>query len=281
MIRIAQAASSETFGKYGTAPNQRRTGATKEKPGGNMDGELNIINWKGGWEAVYRAVDDSVAEFIANFFYRAVENGSGIGYSWTGNTGLFDWLKKHNSKDPRDVDTPVNTDCAALTGAAVYNAGIHDDRLRAMQTSNMDNILMSTNAFIKLTGRDLCENGKGIQRGDILWKTGHAACALDSDPEATKPMFYFRKLTFKGVSISAGTPGTRAAQKVTSVAKSGYRPVVARLSYVNDSSLANVTPFFGYGDEDRLCLNFYRASGKSGSIDCNVMVVYVRKEVTG
>lgn len=281
MIRIAQAASSETFGKYGTAPNQRRTGVTKEKPGGNLDGELNIINWRGGWEAVYRPLDPAVAEFIADFFYKAVANGSGIGYSWTGNTGLFDWLKNHNSKDPGDVNTPVNTDCTALAGAAVYNAGIHDDKLRTMTTSNMDAVLMGTNAFLKLSGKDLCEKGKGIQRGDLLWRTGHAACTLDSDPDySLKPTFYFQKYSFNGTNITAGTPGTRAVQRTRSVAKNGYRIVDARLSYVSNSAIANVVPFFGYGDEDRLCVNFYRA-GTSGTIDATIVVVYVREELTG
>ena len=278
MIRIAQAASSETFGKYGVAPNQRRTGVTKEKPGGNLDGELNIINWRGGWEAVYRPLDPAVAEFIADFFYKAVANGSGIGYSWTGNTGLFDWLKNHNSKDPGAVNTPVNTDCTALAGAAVYYAGIHDEKLRTMLTSNMDSVLMGTNAFIKLTGKDICEKGKGIQRGDLLWRTGHAACALDSDPDYVKPMFYLQKYNFSA-TVSAGTPGTRAVQKTRSVKKDGYRILEVRLKYVNNSALANVVPFMGYGDEDRLCVNFYRAAG-SGTVEATVMVVYVRKELT-
>lgn len=277
-IRIAQAASSETFGKYGVAPNQRRTGVTKEKPGGNLDGELNIIYFKGGWEAVYRPLDPEVAEFIANFFYRAVANGSGIGYSWSGNTGLFDWLKNHGSKDPGDVNTPVNTDCTALAGAAVYYAGIHDDKLRTMLTSNMDSVLMGTNAFIKLTGKDICEKGKGIQRGDLLWRTGHAACALDSDPDYVKPMFFFQKYNFSA-TVSAGTPGTRAVQKTRSVKKDGYRILEVRLTHVNNSALANVVPFMGYGDEDRLCVNFYRATG-SGTAEATVMVVYVRKDLT-
>lgn len=282
MIRIAQASSSETFTRYGIAPNQRRTGVTAAKPQGNLDGELNIINWDGGWEAVYRPIDPEVAEKIANIFYQAVANGSHIGYSWNGFTGLFDWLKKHGSTNPADVDTPVNTDCTGLTGAAVYNAGIHDDRLRTLTTDKMDEVLMSTNAFLKLSGKDLCEKGKGIQRGDLLWRTGHAACALDSDPDYTmKPMIYFQKYTYDNVSITAGTPGTRAEQKMRLIAKPGYRPVVARLGSVSNSALANVVPFIGGGQEAKLYVNYYRASGGSGSINAAVIVVYVREELTG
>ena len=280
-IRIAQASSSETFGRYGVAPNQRRTGATDKKPEGNLDGELNVVNWHGGWECVYRPFDESIADDIAAFVYRAVCNGSHIGYSWSGNTGLFDAVKKKGDKDPLSVDTLVNTDCAALIGAAVYFSGIEDSRLRTMTTDKMDKIIMETGAFVKLTNYSLCEKGKGIRRGDILWRSGHTACALDTDPISYKEAVYLAKYNFNGVSITAGEAGIRAVQKTRSVAKSGYRPVVARLSHVNNSALANVVPFFGYGDKERLCVNFYRASGGSGTIDCTVIVIYVRKEFTG
>lgn len=94
-------------------------------------------------------------------------------------------------------------------------------------------------------------------------------------------LVYFQTYDFNGVSISAGTAGTRAAQQSTSVYKAGYRPIVARLSYVSDSSLANVVPFFGGGDESGLYVNFYRASGGSGTINATVIVAFIRTEVTG
>lgn len=94
-------------------------------------------------------------------------------------------------------------------------------------------------------------------------------------------LVYLQTYDFNGVSISAGTAGTRAAQRSQSVYKSGYRPIVARLSYVSDSSLANVVPFFGGGDESGLYVNFYRASGGSGTINATVIVAYIRTEVTG
>lgn len=279
MIHIAQASSSETFTKYGKAPNQRRTGASRAKPEGNLDGELNIVPWYDGWEAVYRAIDGEVAEKIATFMYRAVANGNYIGYSWSGNTELFDALQKKGTTDPLDVDTLVNCDCCTLLGAAVDAAGIHDAGLRALVTWKADEVLMRTNAFTKLTGKEMLETGKGIQRGDILWKTGHVAVALDSDPVITGEMFVFEKLTFSGVKITAGTPGTRAAQLSRSVAKAGYRIIVPRLASVNNSALCDVRPFIGGGKEKTLYVNFYRASGNSGTIDTTVVVVYVREDI--
>lgn len=279
MIRIAQASSSENFTKYGKAPNQRRTGASRTKPEGNLDGELNVVNWYGGWEAVYRPIDGEVAEKIATFMYRAVANGNYWGYSWSGNTEAWDALHKKNTTDPMDVDTLVNCDCCTLVGAAVDAAGIHDSGLRAMTTWKQDTVLMRTNAFVKLTDKDMLNNGKGIRRGDILWKTGHTAVALDTDPVTPAGnLFVFKKFPFNGVLISAGTPGTRAVQRSLSVAKKGYRIVSVRLSYVSNSALAKVDPFLGWGDENRMAVNFYRASGAGGPIDATVMVVYVRED---
>lgn len=282
MIRIAQASSSENRTKYGKAPNQRRTGASRTKPEGNLDGELNVVNWYGGWEAVYRAIDGEVAEKIATIAYRAVANGNYIGYSWSGNTQLFDAMKAKGTTDPMDVDTLVNTDCAAKVGVCVYFAGIHDERLRAMTTWKEDEILMSTNAFIKLTDTAMLNNGKGIRRGDILWKSGHTAVALDSDPVAPSgQMFVFKRFDFNSVNITAGTSGTRAAQRTKLVGKKGYRPLTPSLYYVNNSALANVKAFFGWGDNNnKLTVNFYRASGASGTMNVTVEIVYVREDVT-
>ena len=278
MIRIAQASSSENFGKYGIAPNQRRTGASRTKPEGNLDGELNVVDWYGGWEAVYRPIDGAVAERIATFMYRAVANGNYWGYSWSGNTEAWDALHAKNTTDPMDVDVFVNCDCCTLVGAAVDAAGIHDAGLRAMTTWREDEILMRTNAFVKLTDKDMLNNGRGIRRGDILWKSGHTAVALDSDPVIPGNLFFYQKVAFNGVLISAGTPGTRAVQRTIKVGKPGYKLFDVRLSYVSNSALAKVDPFPGWGDDSKIAVNFYRASGAGGPIDATVVVIYVREE---
>ena len=308
MIRIAQASSSENFTKYGKAPNQRRTGVTRTKPEGNLDGELNIVPWYGGWEKVYRPIDPSIAEKIANFSYRAVANGNYIGYSWSGNTQLFDALKEKGSTDPMDVDTLVNCDCATLVGAAIWYSGIHAEGLRTLTTWKMDTVLPATNAFNVLTTKELCEQGKGIRRGDILLKSGHTAVSLDTDDSGVRvtlnndglffndekwnlvgkypnnidmtKLFAFDRFNFYGVTVPAGTIGTRGTQMSKVITKSGYRPIVARLTYVSDSSLCNIIPFFGNGDGDRtLHVNFYRATRSKFSVDAGVMVVYIREDV--
>ena len=305
-IRIAQASSSEDFTKYGNPGNQRRTGVTAAKPQGNLDGELNVITFKDPWECVYRAIDPEVAEKIAQFMYESVANAN-VGYSWSGNTQLFDAMKSKGTTNPKDVTTKVNVDCATDVGGAIYFAGIKDDRLRALVTWKMDEVLMSTNAFSKLTSKELVEHGKGLRRGDILWRTGHTGVVLDTDTSNIRivldntglefedekgnvtgkypaninmnKLFYFQKFTFNNISISSGTPGTRATQISRAIGKAGYKPFEPRLASVSNSALVDVRPFFGGGEENKLYVNYYRASSGSGKVDCSVVVIYIRSDV--
>lgn len=190
MLRLAQAASSEYYSTWGEPPNQRRTGATKENPGGNMDGELNVVPFYGGWEYVFRPKSPEVAEFIAWLMEGAVENGDHIGYSQCNEQypreGVFDALFAMANPDTRKIKALVNCDCSSLTGAVVYSAGIKDPALyrpdlRTMWTGSERELLMSTGAFVELTDPLLLELGTGLRRGDILLKTGHTATAIDND----------------------------------------------------------------------------------------------------
>lgn len=190
MLRLAQAASSEYYSAYGSPPNQRRTGATKDNPGGNMDGELNVVPFYGGWQYVFRAKDAEKAEKIAWLMEGAVENGAYIGYGQDclasdhgryPRTGLFDAMFAQMVPDPRKLRVPVNCDCSSSAGACVYSAGVQDMRLRDMWTGTEREILMSTGEFVELTDPLLLELGTGLRRGDILLKTGHTAIAIDTD----------------------------------------------------------------------------------------------------
>ena len=127
MIRLAQAASSEHFSAWGEPPNQRRTGVTASNPGGNMDGELNVVSFYGGWEICFRPVTTNLGDKIATFMEAAVRNGQYIGYGQNNGKypreGVFDALAKLKSTDPAKIKTLCNCDCSSLVGAAVYYAG--------------------------------------------------------------------------------------------------------------------------------------------------------------
>ncbi len=181
VLRIAHASSSETFGKYGEAPNQRRTGVTEDNPGGNMDGELNVTENPFNWSVIYRPVNKNRAEFIASFVIAAVANGSHIGYSQNGRTGVFDSLQAMNSTDPAEITDLVNCDCATLVGAAVYYSGLHWSTLRKLCTWEMVDVLGGSDEFIVLTDDAMLHSGAGIKRGDILFRSGHTAVSIDKD----------------------------------------------------------------------------------------------------
>lgn len=191
MLRLAQASSSENFSEYGTPPNQRRTP-------GKLDGELNVVNFYGGWQYVFRAKDEAKAEAIADFVMGAVENAAYIGYGQDSlksdggkypRTTLFDALFKMASpQNPRKVKTLCNCDCSSLVGCALYYAAyIRNPDFRTMWTGTERKMIMDTGEFIELTDPLLLEIGTGLKRGDILlWFNpatgkGHTAVAIDSD----------------------------------------------------------------------------------------------------
>lgn len=185
MIRIAQAGSSEFGSAWGVPPNQRRTGVTAQKPEGNMDGELNVVKFQGAWEAVFRPVSSIVADKLAWLITQAVKNGSHIGYGQNNGqyprTGVFDEMARQKEQDPDKISVLVNCDCSSLTGACVFFAGVKDPALRDMNTYTEREILMKTGQFIELRDPELLKSARGIKRGDILWRPGHTAVAIDSD----------------------------------------------------------------------------------------------------
>lgn len=186
MIRIAQAASSEYGTAWGEPPNQRRTG-------GKLDGELNVVPFAtNGWTLVFRPLEHPIAEKIAKIMERAVMNGDHIGYGQNNGqyprTGVFDALMKMGVPDPMEIKTLVNCDCSSLVGAACYFAGVYMPELRNMYTGNQRDILRRSGQFVELDDKTLLQSAQGIKRGDILWKNGHTAVALDTDEtQATVP----------------------------------------------------------------------------------------------
>jgi len=187
MLRIAQAASSETGTAYGTPPNQLRTP-------GKLDGELNVIPfYESGWKAVFRAKDPYMGDRIAELAYKIVSAGDKVGYGQqvegtSARTGLFDALKNMTTPDPAKIPIPVNCDCSSLAGACAYFAGATNPDLRNMNTTTGPSRLIASGRFVQLTDRDLLMTGRGMKRGDIFWRPGHMMIGIDSDGEqSTEP----------------------------------------------------------------------------------------------
>lgn len=187
MIRLAQAASSEFYSAWGEPPNQRRTK-------GNLDGELNVVPFYGGWEICFRPINPNLGERIADFMLNAVRNGDFIGYGQNNGkyprTGVFDALMKLSTPDPMQITTLCNCDCSSLVGAAVYFSGVHMSALRTMYTGTERDIFRVSGEFAEITDATLLQSGQGIRKGDILLKAGHTAVSLDTDgKQETTPCF--------------------------------------------------------------------------------------------
>lgn len=186
MIRLAQAASSEYFSKWGEPPNQRRTGVTDAKPEGNMDGELSVVPFAdSGWTHVFRPIDEKIADKIAWFMEQAVKNWRYIGYGQNNGkyprTGVFDACMEMSEADPYFISTLCNCDCSSLTGAACYFSGVYAPQLRNMNTSTERQMLMQTGQFVEIRDTELLRSGRGVRRGDIYFKVGHTCVAIDTD----------------------------------------------------------------------------------------------------
>lgn len=185
MLHLAQAASSEYHSAYGTPPNQLRTK-------GALDGELNIVDFYGGWRYCFRPKNPDVAERIAYLMEGAVLNANFIGYGQASlksdggrypREGVFDALFQMANRDTRLIKTLCNCDCSSLVAACVYGASsaLYIPELRTMWTGTERQMLMQTGEFVEITDPLLLQLGTGLKRGDILLKDGHTAVSIDSD----------------------------------------------------------------------------------------------------
>lgn len=253
------------------------------QPGDQNGKEVAIENWylhDKGW-VVIRAKDETVRKKIAQDMRYICENDN-IGYSYNLNRrGLVNAAKQYNY-DASRVRVKCETDCSMSAVCCIRFAGVN---VEDFTTANEVEKCKSTGAFDILTDDKYCKSSDYLLEGDILvTKTmGHTVVVLNDGPKAKEtlkmPDFYFQTFTYNGVNITAGTPGTRAVQRSKTLLKIGYRPIVARLASVSDSSLANVVPFLGGGSDNKLYINYYRASGASGTINAAITIVYVRNDL--
>lgn len=178
MVRIAQFSGPEPdksgiFGK----PGDQLQGPAVETAR-TFGGEVDIIDWAGGWSVIYRPVYNYAADRIAWTMERAAMNKH-IGYS-QGTQRLTFWeqlQKKGIDGDPLKISVDCNSDCSAGVAACINNAGIEINP--NMTTRNEDRLIMNTGEFIRITTPDVVNDPKNVMRGDILWRSGHTAVAID------------------------------------------------------------------------------------------------------
>ena len=168
MVKIGHARSSETKSKNGVAGDQT----------GN---EVSITDWYNApWIIVFRPKSELVAEQIASFVERACTNDN-IGYSQNDRLSLY-YACAVAGGHVEYINQAVNCDCSSLVACACINAGLGVSP--SMSTDVEEDALIATKAFTKLTQRQYIQSYDYLKRGDILWKPGHTATALNNGSKA-------------------------------------------------------------------------------------------------
>ena len=168
MVKIGHARSSETKSKNGVAGDQT----------GN---EVSITDWYNApWIIVFRPKSEIVAEKIASFVERACTNDN-IGYSQNDRLSLY-YACTVAGGHVEYINQAVNCDCSSLVACACINAGLGVSP--SMSTDVEEDALIATKAFTKLTQRQYIQSYDYLKRGDILWKPGHTATALNNGSKA-------------------------------------------------------------------------------------------------
>lgn len=133
------------------------------------------------WIAVYRPKSTKAAETIARKCEEACRNDN-IGYSQYSRYSLFNEVC-NNNYNIKDLKKPCNCDCSSLVMVCCRAANITVPK--AMYTYSMDNDLMKTGNFEKLTNVKYRSISRYLKRGDILLKAGHTAIVLSDGDGAT------------------------------------------------------------------------------------------------
>lgn len=93
-----------------------------------------------------------------------------------------------------------------------------------------------------------------------------------------KPLLVTETFDSDFMSFTAGTIGTRGAQKKISIAKNGYNPILVTIFYIASSASCHPLVFFNE-DRDAVYVNLYRATNKSYGSENPIrfIVTYMRK----
>lgn len=99
------------------------------------------------------------------------------------------------------------------------------------------------------------------------------------DDEQSKPLLVTEAFDSDFMSFTAGTIGTRGAQKKISITKDGYNPILVTIFYIASSASCHPLAFFNE-DRDAVYVNLYRATKSSYGSENPVrfLVTYMRKK---
>ena len=181
MIRIAEFRSSENNSAWGKPGDQ----VMPKNPGAVFDGEVRVRYWSGDdFTSVWRPVEEAVADSIAYNMEAAARNPA-VGYSqYNGaspRTTFYEELVKCGG-DAAAITTKCNGDCSAGTAAVLKVAGVPVPA--DMWTGNAPDEMRKTRMLLEIETENFKVFEPYVMRGDILYRPGHMAIAIDNGANA-------------------------------------------------------------------------------------------------
>lgn len=152
---------------------------------------------------IFRAKDPEVRKKLA-YDMQAACNNPNVGYNQRDNQSLYN-VVKFLGWDCSKVETPCNTDCSQLTRVCILYAGIP---IGFFSTAEEPDVIMSTGAFMEMTGPEYYQTGEALQPGDILCTSskGHSAIVVSVEDPKLEEDGYWGSETTKRTQEYFGTP---------------------------------------------------------------------------
>lgn len=177
MIRVAEFRSSEYNSAWGRPGDQ----VMPNEPGNVFDGEVRVRYYAGDeFTSVWRPVEAAVAESIAYNMEAAARNPH-VGYSQNNGsaprTTFYEELLKAGG-DASKISKNCNGDCSAGTAAVLKIAGVPVPA--DMWTGNAPEEMRKTRMLIEIETENFTVFEPYVLRGDILYRKGHMAIAVDN-----------------------------------------------------------------------------------------------------
>lgn len=154
------------------------------KAGDQTGKEVKTGNWYDfGQNTVFRWKNITLAKAYAKVI-KSLCNNSCIGYDQSQRTSLYNALKAVKW-DYTKLNKKVECDCSELIACAVNCVLGKAVISSSVYTGNLNNALINSGYFKKLTGTKYCDSSNYLVIGDIINKPGsHVISCLENGPKA-------------------------------------------------------------------------------------------------
>ncbi len=166
MIKVAHA----IYDEYGKTVGGNAGDQTKK--------EVCIWDWYksgSGWTHVLRAKDKEVANVISKTAQDITANDK-VGYDQKNRTSLYDKAVKAKYDIPK-ITEPCECDCSAMVSVCINAAGVPISK--SIYTGNQVSAIKATGKFDILTDKKYLNSAEHLRDGDILFRKGHTAVAVE------------------------------------------------------------------------------------------------------